>query len=445
MPLDPHAVLERLGPTRMRFGLSRVRDALDALDRPERRFAAIHVAGTNGKGSTCAFLAAALRTAGRRVGLFTSPHLHRFNERIAVDGRPIDDAELAAGIEAVAEALPGGLDGADGLTYFELATVVAFRHFARAGVEWAVIETGLGGRLDATNVLVPAACAVTRVALDHTEILGSTVEAVAAEKAGIFKPGVPAVVGPQSPAALAVLACAAAGAGAPLWIAGRDFVAERAPDIPGEPRSNESGRPVEAELVRPRGGSALRFAGRSLRIDAAPLALAGPHQIENAGVACAVLDALAPRLSIAAEAVGVGLAAAEWPGRFERRGRFVFDGAHNPDAARALRAALDELVPGSRCFVFGVLADKDHAGMARALFPGASAVHLVRPRSARARDPEVVVAAVREIGVPATIHAAVPDALAAAAASGEVVVVCGSLVLVAEAREGLDATGRLVA
>ncbi|MCM2334774.1 MAG: Mur ligase family protein, partial [Anaeromyxobacteraceae bacterium] len=211
--LDVHRYLEALSPLSMRFGLERVERALDALGRPERAAPALHVAGTNGKGSTCAMAAAALRAAGLRTGLYTSPHLVAFNERIQVDGVPIGDAALAAAVQAVRSACPWHEAGApeERLTYFEVATLAAFVHFAAARVEVMVVEVGLGGRLDATNALRPAVAAVARIGLDHTRLLGATIAEVAREKAGIFKPGVPAVLhAVQPPGALEVLRAEAA-------------------------------------------------------------------------------------------------------------------------------------------------------------------------------------------------------------------------------------------
>ena len=193
------ALLEGLGPSTIALGLERIHRALAALGNPERSLRVLHVAGTNGKGSTCAFASAILRAGGKRVGLYTSPHLVRVNERWRIDGEPISDALLAQRIEELAARLPGGLAGPDALTYFEFGTLLAFWHFAREQVDVVVLETGLGGRLDATNACVPAVCAITAIDLDHAQYLGSTLAGVAAEKAGILKPGVPAVSARQLP------------------------------------------------------------------------------------------------------------------------------------------------------------------------------------------------------------------------------------------------------
>lgn len=400
---DVHRYLEGLSPLSMRFGLERVERALAALGHPERAAPALHVAGTNGKGSACAMAAAALQAAGLRTGLYTSPHLEAFNERIRVDGAPLDDGALARAVAAVRAACPWHEAGApeERLTYFEVATLAAFVHFAAARVEVMVIEVGLGGRLDATNALLPAVTAVARIGLDHTRLLGDTLAAVAREKAGIFKPGVPAVLhAVQPPGVLEVLAAEAARRGAPCEVA------------------------------------PARWDG--------PLALLGPHQQGNAGLAAAALRALGRAgVPVDEPAIAAGLAAASWPGRLERVSGVLLDGAHNPDGAEALAAALAALHPGRPAeLVFGVLEDKDHAGMLRALAPAVRRLHLVAPRSARARPPSEVAAEARGLGLAADLHEGVGEALAcarAAAADGAPLVVAGSLYLVGEARALLRA------
>src|SRR5512146_1988348 len=220
--IDPHAYLDGLQPLAMRFGLERMVRALDALGHPERSFPILQVGGTNGKGSTCAMVAAALSAAGHRVGLYTSPHLVAFNERIQVDGAPISDAALAARVEAIRRACPwhDAAAGGERLTYFEFATLAGLLHMAEEGVTSAVVEVGLGGRFDATTAVHPAVTAIARIGLDHTQLLGDTVEQIAFEKAGIFKPGIPAVVhARQPPGALETLRAEALRRGAPFEVA----------------------------------------------------------------------------------------------------------------------------------------------------------------------------------------------------------------------------------
>ena len=394
---DVHRYLEGLAPLAVHLGLAGVQRALDALGRPERSAPVLHVAGTNGKGSTCALAEAALRAAGLRTGLYTSPHLVRFNERIQVDGRPVDDAALAAAVAAVRAACPWHDGGApeERLSYFEVATLAAFQHFAAARVDVLVVEVGLGGRLDATNAVAPAVTAVARIGLDHQQYLGETVAQVAREKAGIFKPGAPAVVhAHQPPGVLEVLAAEAARAGAPFEVA-----------EPG-------------------------WAG--------PLSLAGPHQRGNAALAAAALRALGRRgVAVGEGALQAGFAGARWPGRLERVAGVWLDGAHNPQGAEALAAALDALHPGRPAeVVFGVLADKDHRGMLAALAPAVGQLHLVTPATARARASAEVALQATALGLPVDQHASLAEAVACAraAAGPRPVVVAGSLYLVGEAR-----------
>jgi len=402
---SPHAYLDSLQPLAMRFGLERMERALDALGHPERAYPILHVGGTNGKGSTCAMAAAALEAAGHRVGLYTSPHLVRFEERIQVDGAQIGADDLSARIDEVRAACPWHDAGpeAERLTYFEFATLAALLHFARARVGAAVVEVGLGGRFDATNAVLPRVAAIARIGLDHTQLLGDTVEKVAFEKAGIFKHGVPAVVhGDEPPGALAVLRAEAARRGAPFHVA--------PPTWQGE------------------------------------VALRGPHQRANAALAAEALRLLdAAGVPVPPEAAARGIAAARWPGRLEEVGGVLLDGAHNPQGAAALADALPVLHPGRPVeLVFGVLADKDHRGMIAALAPAVRAMHLVAPASPRARSAGSVRALAEEMGVRADAHGGLAAAIACArraAGEGGLVCVAGSLYLVGEARSLLIQPG----
>lgn len=403
--------LDRLGPSTIALGLERMERALAALGNPEQRLRRVlHVAGTNGKGSTCAFAATMLRTAGMRVGLYTSPHLVRFNERLRIDGEPISDVVLAARIEEIAERLPSAFEGPEALTYFEMATLLAFWHFEREGLDAIVLETGLGGRLDATRACVPSVTAITPIALDHREYLGDSLASVAAEKAGIIRPGVPLVVGTQPPEALEVLQRGAEALGAP-WIR-----------VYAEGRDAES--PVDPVLKQ------------------ASLGLAGPHQRENAAVAVAAVRALTQGRDILDAQILEGLRETRWPGRFERIGGaplLILDGAHNPAGAQSLAAALEAELPGRpRQLIFGALADKDAAGMVRVLLPHVERVFLVAPESPRALSPTRLVqelesqldrSTFERLHVASGLTEALRGAREAAGPQG-VVVVAGSLVLV---------------
>jgi dihydrofolate synthase/folylpolyglutamate synthase len=400
---EPDRYLQSLQPLAMRFGLERMVRALDALRHPERSFPILHVAGTNGKGSTCAMAAAALRAAGYKVGLYTSPHLVRFGERIQVDGQELDDASLARCIDTVRRACPWHESEGEGerLTYFEFATLVALLHFAEQQVTAAVLEVGLGGRFDATNAVTPRVTAVTHIGLDHVQLLGNTVGEIAREKAGIFKPGVPAVVAGDQPAeAMAVLRAEAERRGAPFSVAPAHY-------YPGA------------------------------------MSLRGPHQSGNAALAAAALRLLDQcGVPVPPAAIEAGIAGARWPGRLEEVGGVLLDGAHNPDGAAALARALAALYPGRPVeLVFGVLADKDHRGILQQLSGQVRALHLIAPATPRARPPESYRGLAQELFPMVHIHAGCAEAIdcarQAAAAGQALVCVAGSLYLVGEARQRL--------
>ncbi|MEI7705896.1 MAG: folylpolyglutamate synthase/dihydrofolate synthase family protein [Deltaproteobacteria bacterium] len=403
--MGPNDYLDTLRPLAMRFGLERMERALDALGRPDRDLRVLHVAGTNGKGSTCAMAAFALQIAGHRVGLYTSPHLVRFHERIQVDGRPIGDEPLAARIEEIRRACPWHEGGgeADRLTYFEFATLIGLLHLAREKVAAAVVEVGLGGRFDATSAVTPLVAAVTRIGLDHMQFLGDRVDAIAREKAGIFKRGVPAVVARAQPlAAMEALRDEAERRGSPFHVAAAEWTG--------------------------------------------PIALRGAHQSGNAALAAESLRLLdLAGVRVGEPEIREGIASARWPGRMEEVGGVLLDGAHNPDGAAALAAALRVLHPGRPVeLLFGVLADKDHEAMLAAVAPAVRRMHLVAPDSPRARDPRGYAGLARRLGVEVDVHESFPEALEcarAAAADGALVCVAGSLYLVGQARSLLGGDG----
>jgi dihydrofolate synthase / folylpolyglutamate synthase len=381
------------------LGLDRVRRALGELGDPQRRFAAVQIAGTNGKGSTAAMTEAILRGAGLRTGLYTSPHLARFTERICVAGLEMDGdrlAELDRRVAAVS--VP--------LTYFEIATALAFLAFAEAGVEIAVLETGLGGRLDAVTTCEPLATAITSIGLDHQAYLGPDVESIAREKAGALKPGIVCFLGRLPAAADAAIAAVASEIGAPLARIGVDVAAYHG-----------------------------------------PLALAGAHQRDNAAIAVALARAAAVRLDRALhdEVIAAALKAIRWPARLERLaagdGEVLLDAAHNADGARALAAELPGIAGGRRAvLLMSIVRDKDPAAMFAALAPAASALVLTRSGNARACSPETLAALAR--GMFADVDIA-PDADAGLAKARRLagpdglVVVCGSIFLVGAVRAKL--------
>jgi dihydrofolate synthase/folylpolyglutamate synthase len=400
----------------MKLGLDRVREALRLLGDPHRGYPVLHVAGTNGKGSTCAFAEASLRAAGLRTGLYTSPHLVHFCERIRIGGTSISEERATGLFEEIVHRVPWALD-ADGLTFFEIATTMAFLEFTRSEIEVAVVEVGLGGRLDATNVVDPTACAIAVLGLDHLQWLGPTLADVAGEKAGILKRGAPAVTAGQAQAAAAVLQRRARELEIPLWRPGRDYRFESRTD-----REFCYQGPT-GFTVRPPG----------------PLALAGAHQRANAALSCALLEAARTRgLRIAEGDAQNGLLQARWHARLETVARdplVVVDGAHNGHATRALSRSLPEILQGRPLhLVVAAMEDKDHAALLRPLLPLARTLHFCAMGSPRAADPRALAAASgrSDAQVHPSTAAALEAGRAAAACTGGVVVCCGSLYLAAE-------------
>ncbi|HUT79502.1 MAG TPA: folylpolyglutamate synthase/dihydrofolate synthase family protein [Polyangia bacterium] len=375
-----------LAPGGIRLGLDRVRAAAAALGDPQERIGTVvQVAGTNGKGSVACLVAAAARTAGLRVGLFTSPHLHRFTERFRLDGVEADPADLASPLERAL-----ALAAFHSLSFFEVATLAAFELFAAVRTDVTVLEVGLGGRLDATSIASPAVTAITSIGLDHAELLGDTLAAVAREKAAIARPGVPLVLGPLPAEARAEVERIAAAVGARI-------------------------RETDLEAV-----AAIRCPWP------------GSHQRENLAVAHGVFEELR-RIDarLAPEQFLRGVATARWPGRFEivaiGSRRFVLDGAHNLEAARALARTLDERGERPDAMVFGALRGKPIAAMLEVLEPRARAVLLAPPPLERAFDPSEFAGRFGARAFPSV-------AAALDAATGPLTLVTGSLFSVAEAR-----------
>ncbi len=396
------------------LNLDRMRVLLDRLGNPHQAYPAIHIAGTKGKGSTAAFIDSILRTAGYRTGQYTSPHLHTFRERMRVAGVMIPREALAALVDEIAP----HVEAVEGVTWFEIVTALAFLHFARSAIDVGVVEVGLGGRFDATNVLTPLVSAITSLSLDHTTWLGDTLDKIAFEKAGIIKPGVPVVSARQRPEAAAVIERIAAERGAPLIVVEKDVAIER--------------------LSSTLDGQEFKLDTETRRNATFRIHLAGRHQVENAALAIAAIDR-AEGFSIDNETIQTALERTRWPGRFEvvcQNPPLIIDGAHNVDSAQKLAAALKEYFPGRRwTLVFGSSSDKDIGGMLDALLPLAERVIVTRAKSARAGDVESIAEMTSDRGHGVEIAGSVHEAMAAVIESGTAVVVTGSLYIVAEARE----------
>ncbi|MGH9752675.1 MAG: bifunctional folylpolyglutamate synthase/dihydrofolate synthase, partial [Blastocatellia bacterium] len=366
----------------MKLGLESVRALARALDDPQRKFPAIHIAGTNGKGSTAAMTASVLRAAGLRAGLYTSPHLVSITERIRVGGdeiAPDDFARLATDVRAAGERLLSANALPAPPTFFEQMTMIAYLYFAERKVDLAVLEVGLGGRLDATNICEPVVTAITPVGFDHQQYLGDTLASIAAEKSGIVKPGAPVVIAPQSGEAMNAIVARCEELNAPMIVTSNPFGIEAASD--GE----NIGR--------------YRFRYRATR-DAYDLRLGlrGRHQITNAVVAIHIAEQLRiAGFDIPPSAIVEGLSCAEWPGRLEMirispsQAPLLLDGAHNADGARALRDFLDEHFRSTPITIlFGAAADKASGEMSEILFPAAKQVIITRIASPRAADPSAI-------------------------------------------------------
>jgi dihydrofolate synthase/folylpolyglutamate synthase len=384
------------------FGLENTFRLVARVGNPQEQLRFIHVAGTNGKGSTCAMLESIYRAAGLRVGLFTSPHLVSFRERIQVNRQLIPEAEVIRLVEALRAA-----NKENDATLFEFATVMALKFFAEQKCDLVIWETGLGGRLDATNIVTPLVSVITNIGFDHQQWLGDTLARIAAEKAGIIKPGVPVITATAAPEALVVIEKIAHEKNVPLKLVIVDDVQSR----------------LTGTLAPP---------------------LLGEHQKLNAALALATVEMLQRQISVSAEKICAGLAAVDWPGRLQlvtRTGgqKILLDGAHNADGAKALRAALEkhfsQLCP---VFIFGALADKQWLDICRTLAPLAARIFTVPVASARTADARELAAAFHSANPAAEVMVAANFSEALNACKDEpFVVVTGSLYLVGEALERL--------
>ena len=416
--------LEKFG---IKFGLANIRALCAALGQPQNEFRSVLIAGTNGKGSVTAMVDRGLRAAGLHVGRYTSPHLIHLEERFAIDGQPVSRATLVEAIDRVrghVESLlvSGALEAPP--TFFEVTTAMAFDMFRRAEVEFAVLEVGLGGRLDSTNCVEPIAAAITSIAFDHEQYLGHTLAEIATEKAGVMRPGIPVVIGPLDPEARAAVAAAGDAAGA--WLVdAMDGV------IVG---AGTATYPSSITVKTP-----TRDYGRLTP------GLRGAHQIPNAIVALRLLEELSRTVPVSPDAIVAGLSDVEWRGRLQlvetAGGRKVLlDAAHNPAGAAALSAYLTQEFPPLP-LVFGAMRDKDASEMLRILLPAASMLVVTEPGNARARPAAELAALARSIA-PACRIEVEPDPMAALdRAWNEQSMICaaGSIFLIGDLLNGLDA------
>jgi dihydrofolate synthase/folylpolyglutamate synthase len=418
-----------------KFDLARMYAFMDYLGSPQQAYPTIHVAGTKGKGSVSAMCESALRAAGYRVGLYTSPHLQDYTERIQVNREHISHIDL---VELVDEMRPH-LDAGTELTTFEITAALAFTHFARQGVDAAVIEVGLGGRLDATNIVVPEVSVITSISYDHTQFLGETLAEIAREKAGIIKPGVPVVLAPQKDESRLVIERIAAEREAPIVQVGKDYL------FAPLSRSVNSGQSMlvwpasEQKMVDEyiESGGLETWEPTHLQIP-----LLGYHQVENAATAYAALQvAKSNGMPLSEAHIRDGFLSVSWAGRFEilqRDPPVVIDSAHNRDSALKLRLALDDYYPGIPVvLVFGASEDKDIEGMFAELMPRVRQVIATRSYHPRSMDPELLLELAHRFGRPAKVVEKVEDAVAEAlriAGNGALVLVAGSLFIAAGAR-----------
>ncbi len=402
--------------TMSHYDLGRIERLLDRLGNPHQAFKSILISGTKGKGSTAAFTESMLRAAGYHTGLYISPHLHTFRERIQIGGRYISEEEVVRWTER----LKPELESVEGLTAFEVITAIAFYAFAQDGVEIAVLEVGLGGRLDATNVTHPLVATITSISYDHTQLLGDTLSMIAREKAGIIRPGALVISAPQVPEAMDMIeeVCRSkdaelvvTGEGAYRWLPNRATLKEQGFELNGEPYW---------------------------------IPLLGRHQLANAVTAWAAVDGLQQRagVTVPAPARRQGLRTTHWPGRLEILGNdpyVVVDSAHNGDSASKLSAAFEDFFPGRRVIIiFGASGDHPYADALAELLPAAEQVFVTHSRHPRAADAQALLATVRRLGYDATVAQTVPEAIELALESSypnDLICITGSIFTVADARE----------
>ena len=431
----------------IKLGLERTGEFLAVLGHPHRRFPSVHVAGTNGKGSVAAMVASMLRADGFSVGLFTSPHMVSFTERIRINTSQISEAEVAQLTGEIKEKISAVAAGVGEPTFFEFVTVMAFLYFAAKNVDWSVIEVGMGGRLDATNLILPEVSVITGISYDHKEFLGNSLSDIASEKAGIIKKGVPVVCSAQEPEVELILRKKAAAASAPFFIYGKDFVGTlRSTDITGTRFDYNSEGHTFADLHVP---------------------LAGEHQVSNA---CAAIQAfllcnapgarrasvqptvgasVQPTVGSTPDAVREGLAAAAWHGRLELVNGdppIILDGAHNPHAAAALAEFISKQFMTCRVILIaGIMSDKDIAGILAPLLPLAADIIFTAPDYGRSAPPGLLAEYAASLGFTSTVAPSISEAIASAKKIAfsppsnlsvpAVILITGSFFTIGEAKE----------
>lgn len=410
------------------FNLERMRALMTLLGNPEQKYPILHVAGTKGKGSTCALMASALTAAGYKTGLYTSPHLQDYVERIQIDGQFISHAQLAELVEQVkwqVAAVPK-------LTTFEITTALGLLYFAQQKVEAAVIEVGLGGRLDATNVVLPRISVITSLSYDHMAVLGKTLTLIAGEKAGIIKPGIPVISSPQKEEAQIVLEKVAGERHCPLTLIGRDVIIEA-----GEHSLDGQTLAISSNSKELNNEQTIEKSQESVILR---LPLLGQHQLVNAATAYAALKA--SRLKISDEAIAKGFANVKWPCRFEivrRTPPVILDSAHNGDSFEKLAQTLEDYFPDQWVIlIFGSSEDKDVGGMLATLKGRLKLVLATKAVHPRAIEMENIVETANRLGIQsesaAPVETALKRALELAAGSGEIVLSAGSMFVTAEVK-----------
>lgn len=417
--IDDHlSALYRLRRFGIKLGLASISRLMRGLGNPQDRFSSIHIAGTNGKGSIAAFLSSVLAHGGYKVGLYTSPHLVRFNERIQINGRPISDNDVARVAEVVQRIYTQG----EPPTFFECATAMAFYHFASEKVDWAVLETGMGGRYDATNVVHPEVGIISNISMEHQEYLGNTLAKIAREKAGIIKKNAGIVTGTRQKSALKVIEQVAIEKEVPLYRLGKEI----------RVRKNKEG--------------SFTYLGIGRRLPRVKIGLIGDHQVTNAALALGALELLQKKgVYLTDKAVYEGLAATRWPGRlevFSRKPFILLDGAHNPSAVRTLKNYLENSFSSRRLtMVVGILEDKAWKPMLRDLAGVAHRIILTRPQYERAADPHELASFLRPLKQDLVVIPKLSDAISFAleeTSKSDAVCITGSLYTVGDARAYLQ-------